>query len=139
MTAGAFWSVTRHWIRPVAMFAALLELNQKLTMCMTARRLLQLHRRSSCLPIPIERGRSCSYSCSSWLNRMVLSSLRHKPIRYDTSRRGVSPSMLAISITQGDWAGLLAFGLGPTNFCSLHPTQYPWEHTQYLKTFDHQA
>lgn len=58
---------------------------------------------------------------------MVLSPFRPNGLRDDTIRRRV----------------LSQFARGKTiranTRASLHPTQYPWEHQKWTRTFDHQT
>jgi hypothetical protein len=71
------------------------------------------------------------------LDRLVLADVWPRCRRHDTGRGRVSGAPPAreemdISVAVGNDQGL-------TPPHSLHPTQYPWEHQKWHKTFDHAA
>lgn len=60
-----------------------------------------------------------------------------KPLRQPLLRRGEYPT---VSPLFRAWDSRIETVIADISlYPSLHPTQYPWEHLKWNKTFDHQA
>jgi len=106
---------------------------------------VELRIRGSCLVVEDDGSR---FRCNRLRHRirgLVLSPLWPERRCYDTGGRRVSSlEYLGFGFGRGNDTGRLTLSADQilirfSAFYRLHPTAYPWEHTKWTKTFDHQA
>jgi hypothetical protein len=98
---------------------------------------IELHYRGSSFFLEEQCSPHRRHCFRSRIDRLVLADVWPQCRRHDTSRRRVSEPRMQLR-------GYLAWRSGYEKALtawnhSLHPTQYPWEHAKWHKTFDHMA
>jgi len=122
----------------------MMDLKADVVLLIASRLLYKLRWRR--VSLPADYGWMCRDGRCCKLNCVVLPSLWAGSICYDAGRRRVSSykTIPRFMLCHRDPEDLFGYRVDSKTLKlieqrRLHPAKYPWEHTKYLKTFDHQA